>query len=190
MLELHNADHGAIKSHSTAGLKEAISRLAELYTRFGLEVKVRKTEVSHWTGENAEATASEILSNGTPLQVASSFKYMGAYIADDCKLDTEINNMICQALLAMGRLRDRVFKSDNLLLQRKIKVSTAICLSTLLCDSGAWTAGSLTYKKPTVYLRCYTERQVDMQRSLQKDRFCESWKSARKEMDWTRNKYG
>ena len=32
-------------SHSPEGLQEAISKLPALYTRFGLEINVRKTEV-------------------------------------------------------------------------------------------------------------------------------------------------
>ena len=55
-----------------------------------------------------------------------------------CTLDTEINNRICQASRALGRLRDRVFKNHNLLLQTKIKVFTAVCLSTLLYGSETW----------------------------------------------------
>ena len=138
-LELQYADDCAILSHSRTGLQEAISQVAELYSRFGLEINVRKTEVLHWTGENSEATGSDITINGVPLQVANSFKYLGAYIADDCKLDSEINNRICQASRALGRLRDRVFGNHNLSLQTKIKVYTAICLSTLLYGSEAWT---------------------------------------------------
>ena len=83
--DLQYADDRSIMSHSTASLQETISQLAELYTRFGLEFNVRKTEVLNWTGKNSEATASEIPFNGTPFQVVSSFKYLGAYIVDDCK---------------------------------------------------------------------------------------------------------
>ena len=39
----------------------------------------------------------------------------------------------------MGRLQERVFKNHNISLQTKIKVYTAICLSTLLYSSEAWT---------------------------------------------------
>ena len=138
-LELQYADDCAILSHTTSGLQEAISKVKELYTRFGLEINVRKTEVLHWTCENPQAITPEIMICDTPLTVSSSFKYLGAFIANDCKLDTELNNRICQASKAMGRLRDRVFKNQNLSLHTKIKVYTAVCLSSLLYGSEAWT---------------------------------------------------
>ena len=112
---------------------------SSIYTRFGLEINIRKTEVLNWTGENSTATATDITINGTPLQIANSFKYLGAWISDDCKLDTEINSRICQASRSFGRLQNRIFKNHNLALHTKIRVYTAICLSTLLYGSEAWT---------------------------------------------------
>ena len=138
-LELQCADDCALLSHTYDGLQDAISRVVELYTRFGLEINLRKTEVLGWTGEEAEAAATDIVVNGTSLQVASSFKYLGAYISNDCKLDSEINNRICQASRALGRMQTRVFKNHNLSLHTKINVYTAVCLSTLLYGSEAWT---------------------------------------------------
>ena len=96
-------------------------------------------EVLGWTGEEAEATATDIVVNGTSLEVASSYKYLGANISNDCKLDSEINNRICQASCDLGRMQTRVSKNHNLSLHTKIKVYTAVCLSTLLYGSEAWT---------------------------------------------------
>ena len=129
-IELQYADDCALLSHSYEGLQDVISRVAELYTRFGLEINVWTTEVLGWTGKEAEATATDVVVNGTQLQVASSFKYLGTYTANDCKLDSEINNRICQASRALGRMQTRVFKNHNLSLHAKIKVYTAVCLST------------------------------------------------------------
>ena len=41
-LELQYADDCALLSHSPEGLQEAISKLSALYTRFGLEINVKK----------------------------------------------------------------------------------------------------------------------------------------------------
>ena len=137
-LELQYADDCAILSHSPEGLQEAISKVAQLYTRFGLEINVRKTEVLSWTGGSSDGTSNFII-DGAPLQISTAFKYLGAHISDDCKLDTEINHRICQASRSLGRLQTRVFKNHNLSIPTKIKVYTAVCLSILLYGSESWT---------------------------------------------------
>ena len=77
--------------------------------------------------------------DGSLLKDVSSFKYLGAWITNDCKLDTEVNNRICKAARSFGRLQDRVFKNHQLRLKTKMKVYSAVCLSTLLYGSEAWT---------------------------------------------------
>ena len=74
--------------------------------------------------------------------MATSFKYLGAWLSNDCKLDTKISNRICKASSSFGRLQARVFKNHNLTLATKIKVYTAVCLSTLLYGSESWTVYS------------------------------------------------
>ena len=138
-LELQYADDCALLSHSCEGLQEAISKITELYTSFGLEINVRKTETLSWITDQTNETTAEITVNGTTLQTTDSFKYLGAFITNDCKLDSEISNRICQASRALGRLRDRVFRNNNLSLPTKIKVYNAVCISTLLYGSESWT---------------------------------------------------
>ena len=116
-IELQYADDCALLSHTREGLQETISAAADLYAKFGLEINVRKTEVLSRTVVNPADDVDEVQIDRTPLIVADSFKYLGSWISCDCKLDTEINNRICQAARAFGRLRDRVFMNHNLALR-------------------------------------------------------------------------
>ena len=138
-LELQYADDCALVSHTCEGLQEGISKAAALYAKFGLEINIRKTEVLHWSGGNSTELDAELEINGTPLETATSFKYLGSWISNDAKIDDEINNRICQASRSFGRLQIRVFRNHNLKLKTKIEVYTAICLSTLLYGSESWT---------------------------------------------------
>ena len=137
--ELQYADDCALLAHSREDLQEALSAAADLYTKFGLQINARKTEVLSWTVQTSPLQTEALTINGSPLENASSFKYLGAWITCDCKLDTELNNRICQAARSFGRLQNRVFKNHNLTLKTKMKVYTAVCLSTLLYGSEAWT---------------------------------------------------
>ena len=138
-LELQYADDCALLAHSQEELQQMVTIAAELYAKFGLEINARKTEVLSWTGENAVTSTSDTLISGTPLVNTDSFKYLGSYISSDCKLDAEINNRICQAARAYGRLQSRVFRNRDLSLRTKMKVYAAVCLSTLLYGSESWT---------------------------------------------------
>ena len=137
--ELQYADDCALLAHSREDLQEALTIAADLYTRFGLQISTDKTEVLSWTAETSPLEAEALEIDGSRLKDVSSFKYLGAWITNDCKLDTEVNNRICKAACSFGRLQDRVFKNHQLRLKTKMKVYSAVCLSTLLYGSEAWT---------------------------------------------------
>ena len=101
-----------------------ITVAAQIYERFGLKIIVGKTEVLVWS--------SHIPSNFTfsideqPLNVVPSFKYLGSYLANDCRLDFEVEKRVSQASRVFGRLRERISQNHNLSLSTKVKVYEAI----------------------------------------------------------------
>ena len=80
-----------------------------------------------------------ILLNGTPLNVATTFKYIGSTFANDCSLDKELSARIQSASAAFGRLRERLWNKHNIKLITKCKVYRAIILSCLLYSSETYT---------------------------------------------------
>ena len=135
--ELQYADDCALVCHTRDALQQGLGAAAEVYARFGLEINTNKTEILCWPGE--QQTSLNITINDTTIKTTSSFKYLGSFISDDCKLDNELNSRISQAARSFGRLQDRVFHNHDLRLPTKIKVYEAICLSTLLYGSESWT---------------------------------------------------
>ena len=136
--EVQYADDCALLAHTPQELQEVLTATEDVYKRFGLKINANKTEILSWM--DSDTTSSYQFSvNGEPLKVANNFKYLGSYLSNDCKLDTEVENRVSQASRAFGRLRDRVFQNHNLSLNTKVKVYEAICLSVLLYGSEAWT---------------------------------------------------
>ena len=124
-LELQYADDCALLSHTPEGLQEIISTVADLYSKFGLKINIRKTP---------PAAVTVIMINNTPLHVADSFKYLGTWLSNDCKLDTEIRNRICKASRSFGKMQARVFEKHNLTLKTISKVYSCMPLHSALWE--------------------------------------------------------
>ena len=84
--------------------------------------------------------------NGEEIKQVTSSKYLGSVFSDICNVDEEMRvySRISKASSAYGRLRSHVFSNDNLRLDTKISVYTAVCIITLLYGAETWRA----YRKP------------------------------------------
>ena len=80
-----------------------------------------------------------VLFNGTPLNVATVFKYLGSTIANDCSLNKKLSARIQSASAAFGRLHERLWNKHNINLVTKCKVYHATILSGLLYSSETYT---------------------------------------------------
>ena len=137
--ELQYADDAAIVAHSPEALQRLIDTIYQTYNRLGLKMNTDKTEVlrGKFEGDGQENTCINV--GPAQLKNVQAFKYLGSYLTDDCSLDKEITQRIGKAAAAFGSLRGRVFSNRNLKLPTKISVYHAVCLSTLLYGSEAWT---------------------------------------------------
>ena len=70
--------------------------------------------------------------NGTHLANVHSFKHLGSTVADDCRLDKELDCRIQCAATSFGRLWDRLWSSHDISNKTKISVYTAAITSALL----------------------------------------------------------
>jgi exonuclease III len=137
--ELQYADDCALVAHTVDGLQALLRTIASLYERFGLQINVQKTEVLQYFPDNPEAELHVFNVGDSALRNVPTFKYLGSFLSEDCKLDNEIQHRISQASSAFGRLRCRVFENHSLTLRTKVQVYHAVCLSTLLYGAEAWT---------------------------------------------------
>ena len=89
--DLLYTDETGFMSHFEVDLQTILDRFAAASASFGLSINVRITEVLHQHTPGTPYTAPTILLNGTPLNVATTFKYLGSTIANDCSLDKELS---------------------------------------------------------------------------------------------------
>jgi Reverse transcriptase (RNA-dependent DNA polymerase) len=140
VVEVLYADDTCLVANSAEALQESVTRLSQACSRFGLKINCLKTEVMRQPirGTTFGEPQELIYLEETPLREVQSFKYLGSTITADTKIDSEINTRIAQASAAFGRLYHRVFKPHDISISTKIKVYTAVVITTLLYGSETW----------------------------------------------------
>ena len=125
-------------AHSPESLQHALNVVANTYRAVGLRVNIKKTQIVHQPSSTQTPTPTFFIDN-TPLEAVPHFKYLGSILSDSCNVDADIQSRINLASAAFGRLRARVFTNKNLKAATKAAVYQAVCVSTLLYGSEAWT---------------------------------------------------
>ncbi|KAI8503939.1 hypothetical protein Bbelb_180070 [Branchiostoma belcheri] len=108
----------------------------DAYSRFGLTSNTGKTKIlAQGVPGQPPPDTSNVRLHGEVLETVEAFQYLGSYLSSDCTMQKDIDNRICAAHAAFGRIAKRVFLNHDLSLQTKIMVFQAIVLSTLLYGS-------------------------------------------------------
>lgn len=129
------ADDCALVSSCPDDLQDAITRLSESSSRFGLKISLTKTEIM---ARSANRLPNFYIDE-VKIKYTNAFKYLGSIFCRDGNLDLEINNRISSAAKAYSLLRKRVWQNHDLQLQTKLNVYRAVIIPTLLYASETWT---------------------------------------------------
>ena len=100
---------------------------------FGLSISLGKTEVLQPAAPNRNTPEPTAFVDGTQLKNVDNFKHLGSSISSNGSLDREITSGINKASQALRRLHTRMLNQDNIRLSMKLKVYSAVVLSSLLC---------------------------------------------------------
>ena len=82
---------------------------------------------------------AEFFIDQTKLKNVNSFKYLGSYVTNDCSMKEELTARIQATSCAFGRLRHRIFDSNDLTYLTKVKVYNQCLMSLLMYSSKTWT---------------------------------------------------
>ena len=134
---LFSYDAGLV-AYTESALQRLTSSFAKAAQLFGLEVRLKKTEVLYQPAPREEYCLPHITIGETVLKTVQQFTYLGCTIISDAKIDRKVDNRLAKANSAFGRLSKRVWKKKNLKKGTKISVYRAIVLTTLLYGSESW----------------------------------------------------
>jgi len=73
------------------------------------------------------------------LEKVNNFQYLGSILSNIGTIDKEIQNRVCFAYAAYGRLCHQVFANQNLHASTKLTVYHTVAISTLLYACETWT---------------------------------------------------
>ena len=119
MVLLASTRHGAeVAAKAYSGVAKA----------FGLSVSVQKTKfVVVGKGVSGEDQLPLSLGDGDVIERVSSFPYLGSLMAENGRVDDEVDRRIAGASRAFGALRRAVFKDYNPLRGRCIELVCCRC---------------------------------------------------------------
>jgi sorting nexin-29 len=128
--DLLYADDAAMMAHSLEAIQEITSRFSEISKAFGLQINIHKTELLYQptpNNRNRENNAQPIVTiDGEVLNTVRRFKYLGSYVSDDNKVNTEISHRIQMASAAYRKLKKRLWDSHEISLTTKLAVFRAV----------------------------------------------------------------
>ena len=86
----------------------------------------------------AEADLEPISVEGGDIEHVSEFQYLGSVIAENGRIDAEVDRRIANASKAFGAMKEAVFRDRVLTLNTKRMLYSACVLSILLYGGESW----------------------------------------------------
>ena len=115
-----------------------VEKFSQASKLFGLTINISKTDVLYQPAPNANLQEPTITIDDTCLKNIDSFKYLRNIISNDAYLDKEIAYIITKASRAPGRTRTRVLNQLIICLYAKLKVYSAVVLTSLPYGFETW----------------------------------------------------
>ena len=132
------ADDMVLWASSRQAAEVAIRMFEDVSLQFGLTVSLQKTKfmvVGH--GVTEEDMQPLALDDGS-IELVKEFPYLGSLMAENGRLNLEVDKRIANASKAFGALRRAVFLDSHLSLATKRSIYRACVLSVLLYGSECW----------------------------------------------------
>jgi len=102
IFDLQYADNAALPSHTPDGLQRQLDAISSAYSRAGLVVNSKKTEVFYLPSDSSLRPTFYI--SGDQLGLTEQFTYLGSTIISTCDLTVEIQHRANLASAYFGRL--------------------------------------------------------------------------------------
>ena len=140
LTECQFADDVALLATTRAGAEVAGREYMSTAQALGLNMSIVKTKFMVAGCNVTEADQQPIcVASGEEVEMVKEFQYLGSIIADNGRIDAEVDKRIANASKAFGALRQAVFNDRHLSVLTKRLIYQACVLSVLLYGSESWT---------------------------------------------------
>ena len=135
LTNLRYADDAVILADSEKSLQTMMSSLNEKCKEYGMAINAKKTMVMVM-GTKTD-TKCDIKIDGLTLEQVKKYKYLGSWITEDVRCDTEINTRIAMAKAAFWQNKEIMRR--NIRQETKLKLLNCYVFSVLNYDCESWT---------------------------------------------------
>ena len=129
----------ALLASTRSGAEEAIRSFSSVIKAFGLTVSIPKTKLMVVGCGVLEEDVEPITLEGGKIESVTEFLYLWSLVADNGRIDVEVDKRIANALKAFGALRQAAFKNKDISTGTKRLVYQACVLPVLLHGGECWT---------------------------------------------------
>ncbi len=137
--ECQFADNIALLATTRAAAEEVTRKYQATARDFGLTASIDKTKCMAVGSDVNEIGLEPISVNNGMVEHVNEFQYLGSVIAENGRIDSEVDMRIANASKAFGALRQSVFSDKILTINTKRRIYQACVLSVLLYGSECWT---------------------------------------------------
>jgi hypothetical protein len=148
------ADDCALVAHTLHDTQQLVSCFAKAAENFGLTISLKKTEVVYQPRPGSQYVKPTVLVGTVQLNAVEQFCYLGSVIAQNGRIDDEINRRISAASGSFGNLEQRLWRERGISLSTKVSVYRAVVLSSLLYGCETWTVYRQHLNKLTQFHMC------------------------------------
>src|SRR5580698_2115631 len=132
--DIRFADDQGMTSSTEQGLQRMMNALNNTAKRYDMKINIKKTKVMKISRHGGGVV--NILLDGQKVEQVQKFKYLGAWITDDGRNETEIRTRLAMAKDAFSKRRELLTKG----LSRSVKkrIVRAIVWSVALYGAETW----------------------------------------------------
>ena len=132
--DLEYADDMALISDSYESLSSLLKSLDSSCHHMGLTINYKKIKLlAVLPGADAHSPCSISLHpDCDPIEVVSSFQYLGSYLSNNCSMDVEISTRITKASQSYGSLNRNLWHQRKIKSSTKLNIFVSVVFSTLL----------------------------------------------------------
>src|ERR1700754_5109922 len=145
------ADDCALNAGNANDMQESLDLFSTACSNFGLTISTKKTEVMYQPAPGKQYRESTITVKDQTLTSVEKFTFLGSTLSRNVHINEETDARIAKASSAFGRLCTTVWDRKGISLITKLKVYSAVVLSTLLYASETWTV----YQRHAKKLNCF-----------------------------------
>ena len=132
--DLEYADDMALISDSYVGLTTLLESLDSKCRHMGLTINCKKTKLLAVLPDAGTQPPAPILlhAESDPIEVVSSFQYLGSTVASDCTSNVEASSRITKASQSFGSFNRILWHQKKIKLSTKLRNFDSVVLSSLL----------------------------------------------------------